>query len=133
MHRSEVDRWLDGYVEAWRTYDREQIAALFTADARYRYHPYDEWVEGREAIVSSWLGESALEGASTPDEPGTWEADYRTIAVDGDLAVVVGSTTYTAGPGGPVDRIFENCFIVRFDADGRCREFTEWYVERPRG
>ena len=133
MDRSEVDRWLAGYVEAWRTYDREQIAALFSADARYRYHPYDEWVAGREAIVRSWLGESALEGASTPDEPGTWEADYRAIAVDGDLAVVVGNTTYTAGPGGPVDRVFDNCFIVRFDAEGRCREFTEWYVERPRG
>ena len=133
MDRSEVDRWLAGYVEAWRTYDREQITALFSADARYRYHPYDEWVEGREAIVSSWLGESALEGASTPDQPGTWEADYRAIAVDGDLAVVVGSTTYMVGPGGAVDRVFDNCFIVRFDADGRCREFTEWYVERPRG
>jgi hypothetical protein len=133
MHRSEVDRWLAGYVEAWRTYDREQITALFSADARYRYHPYDEWVEGREAIVSSWLGESTLEGASTPDQPGTWEADYRAIAVDGDLAVVVGSTTYMVEPGGAVDRVFDNCFIVRFDADGRCREFTEWYVERPRG
>jgi hypothetical protein len=33
MHRSEVDRWLAGYIEAWRTYDRERIAALFSVDA----------------------------------------------------------------------------------------------------
>jgi hypothetical protein len=58
MDRGEVDRWLAGYVEAWRTYDRERIAALFSADAKYRYHPYDGWVRGRDAIVSSWLGES---------------------------------------------------------------------------
>src|SRR3954449_4068503 len=110
----------------------EQIAALFSADARYRYHPYDEWVRGRDAIVRSWLGERTAEGASTPDQPGTWEADYRTIAVDGDVAVVVGSTTYSVEPGGPVDRVYDNCFILNFDSDGCCREFTEWYVERPR-
>ncbi len=78
MGHDEVDRWLAGYVEAWRTNDRERIAALFSADAKYRFHPYDEWVCGREAIVSSWLGESDAEGASTPDQPGTWEAEYRT-------------------------------------------------------
>jgi ketosteroid isomerase-like protein len=132
MERDEVDRWLAGYVEAWRTYDRERIAALFSADARYRYHPYDEWVCGREAIVSSWLGESDGEGASTPDQPGTWEAEYRTIAVDGDAAVAVGSTMYSVEPGGPVDRVYDNCFVLNFDADGRCKEFTEWYVKRPR-
>jgi len=128
MQHGDVDRWLDGYIEAWRTNDRERIAALFSADAEYRYHPYDASVRGRDAIVSSWLGE----GASTPDQPGTWEAEYRTITVDGDVAVAVGSTTYVNEPGGPVDRVFDNCFVLRFDADGRCREFTEWYVKRPR-
>ena len=59
MQRSDVDRWLAGYVEAWRTYDREQIAALFGADAEYRYHPHDEPIRGRDAIVRSWLGESS--------------------------------------------------------------------------
>jgi hypothetical protein len=131
MERSEVDRWLAGYVEAWRTYDPEGIAALFSADARYRYHPYDEWIQGRDAIVGSWLGEGDAEGASTRDEPDTWEADYRTIAVDAGVAVATGSTAYSLTPGGPVDRVYDNCFVLAFDADGRCREFTEWYVERP--
>jgi ketosteroid isomerase-like protein len=131
MERSDVDRWLAGYVEAWQTYDRERIAALFSADAEYRYHPYDEPVRGRDAIVSSWRGESDVEGASTRDEPGTWNAEYRAIAVDGDVAVATGSTTYTTEPGGPVDSVYDNCFVMRFDADGRCRQFTEWYAERP--
>jgi hypothetical protein len=132
MEREDVDRWLARYVEAWRTYDREQIAALFSAGAQYRYHPYDEWINGREAIVGSWLGESDAEGVSTPDEPGTWQAAYRAIAVDGEDAVAVGHTSYSLEPGGPVDRVYDNCFVLRFDADGRCTEFTEWYVKRPR-
>jgi ketosteroid isomerase-like protein len=132
MQRSDVDRWLAAYVEAWRTYDGELIGRLFSADAEYRYHAYDEPIRGREAIVSAWLGESEAEGASTRDEPGTWEADYRTIAVDGDIAVATGHTTYTTEPGGPVDRVFDNCFVMRFDDEGRCSSFTEWYAERPR-
>jgi hypothetical protein len=131
MDRGHVDGWLAGYIEAWRTYDRERVAALFSADAQYRYHPYDEWIRGRDAIVSSWLGESDVQGASTPDPAGTWKAEYRTIAVDGDVAAATGSTTYFVEPGGPVDRIYDNCFVLKFAADGRCQEFTEWYVERP--
>jgi hypothetical protein len=82
--------------------------------------------------VRSWLGEGDAAGASTPDQSGTWEAEYRTFAVEGDVAVAIGSTTYAIEPGGPVDRVYDNCFVLRFDADGRCREFTEWYVKRPR-
>jgi hypothetical protein len=29
-----------------------------------------------------------------------------------------------------VVRIFHNCFVLRFDGDGRCREFTEYYMQR---
>ena len=131
MQRDDVDRWLARYIDAWRTYESEHIAALFSADAEYRYHPGDEPIRGRDAIVSAWLGEGDAEGASTRDQPGTWEAEYRTFAVDGERAVAIGSTTYAVEPGGPVDRVYDNCFVLRFDAGGRCQEFTEWYVKRP--
>jgi ketosteroid isomerase-like protein len=131
MHKADVDRWLEGYVEAWKTYDAERVAELFSADVSYRYHPYDEPLRGRDAVVSSWLGEGEHAGASTRDEPGACDACYRTIAVDGDTAVAIGATTYRPAPNEPVHRTFDNCFVIRFDATGRCREFTEWYVERP--
>ena len=41
MTRDDVPRWLDRYVEAWRSYDPDAIRALFSADAEYRYHPWD--------------------------------------------------------------------------------------------
>jgi hypothetical protein len=131
MDRVDVDEWLDAYVAAWKSYNREEIAALFGADVVYRYHPYDEPVRGRDAVVSSWLGEDEPEGASTRDPEGTYDATYRVVALDGDVAVATGTSTYLTSPGGPIDKVFDNCFVMRFDAAGRCREFTEWYIRRP--
>jgi ketosteroid isomerase-like protein len=128
VDKTEVDRWLRAYVEAWKSYDRDQIGELFAEDVKYRYHPYDDPVEGRDAVVRSWLGDA---GASTRDKKGTYDAAYRAVAVDGDLAVATGSSSYLSEPGGPVQKIFDNCFVMRFDSAGRCREFTEWYVPRP--
>jgi ketosteroid isomerase-like protein len=131
VDRNDVDRWLDAYVEAWKSYDREQIAALFSADITYRYHAYDEPVQGRDDVVRSWLGEDEPAGASSRDAEGTYDATYRTVAVEGDVAVATGNSSYRDAPGGPVSRVFDNCFVMRFDAAGRCREFTEWYIQRP--
>jgi ketosteroid isomerase-like protein len=131
MDKAAVDEWLRAYVVAWKSFDREQIGALFADDVSYRYHPYDEPVTGRAAVVASWLGEEEHEGASTVDPPGTFDVEYRAVAVDGDVAVATGSSRYHATPGGPLTKVFDNCFVMRFDADGRCREFTEWYMKRP--
>ena len=131
MDRADVDRWLEAYVNAWKSYRREEIEALFARDIQYRYHPYDDPVAGRDAVVASWLGEDAEPGASSRDEPGTYDASYRAIAVEGDVAVATGSSSYRSTPGGPVDKTFDNCFILRFDRDGRCVEFTEWFMQRP--
>jgi hypothetical protein len=37
-----VGRWLQAYVGAWKSYDRDQIGELFAEDVRYRYHPHDD-------------------------------------------------------------------------------------------
>ncbi len=53
MTRADVDQWLEAYVRAWKTYDRDRIAALFAEHVSYRYHPYDEPIVGRDAVVKS--------------------------------------------------------------------------------
>jgi hypothetical protein len=131
MDRIDVDEWLDAYVAAWKSYDPEQIGELFSADVAYRYHPYDEPLRGRDAVVRSWLGEDEADGASTRDPEGTYDATYRLVALDGDVAVATGSSTYRTRPDGPIDKVFDNCFVMRFDAAGRCCEFTEWFIQRP--
>ncbi len=130
MDHTAARAWLERYVEAWLTYDPGSIAELFSADVAYRYHPYDHPIEGREAVVASWLGESSEDGASDRDRPGTYEASYTPVAVDGDVVVATGTSSYRDEPGGPVVHVFHNCFVMRFDADGRCREFTEYYMKK---
>lgn len=62
---SYAERFLDGYLDAWRTNDHDSIRALFTADATYRSSARDlEPAEGIDEIVARWDAER--------DEPGTW-------------------------------------------------------------
>ena len=119
MTRTEFARWLEAYVDAWRTGDPGAIGALFSDDAEYRYHPWDEPLAGRDAIVADWI--------ENQDEPGTWSAAYRPFAVDGQDAVATGISRYDDAKG---KREYHNVFLCRFDELGRCREFTEVYAKR---
>lgn len=124
MDRTAVERWLGDYVAAWKSYDREQIAALYSDDVSCRYHPWDEPIVGREAVVESWFGVG--EGAPGRDPEGTYDGVYAVAVIEGDLAVVTGTSMYTDPPV-----VYDNCWLVRFDEEGRCREFVEWYMTRP--
>ena len=123
MDEAAVAAWLNDYSRAWGTYDPEEIGALFSEDIVYCYNPFDEPVRGREAVVASWLED--------PDEPGTYEASYRPVLVAGDQAVARGSSRYL-NPDGTVAEEYDNLFLLRFDGDGRCAEFREWYMARPK-
>jgi hypothetical protein len=113
-----VQRWLDGYVAAWRTYDEGAIRALFAADATYAYHPDDDPERGIDAIVAAWLSE--------PDDAAAWEATYAPSLIDGRRAIATGQTRYLE-----TGKVFSNLFELEFDADGRCTRFVEWYVAHP--
>jgi hypothetical protein len=119
MTHDDVQAWLDAYVDAWHTYDPASIADLFTEDATYAYHPWDkgeEVVRGRDAIIADWLEKQ--------DEPGSWEAQYRPLMVEGQRAVVTGTTRYADGV------FYWNLWVLRFDEDNRCAEYVEWYMTR---
>jgi len=131
VDRTDAQAWLDRYVAAWLSYDADDIASLFTEDVLYRYHPYDDPIVGREAVVASWLGEANSDGASTRDAPGTYAAQYEPVAVDGEVVVATGTSSYRERLDGPIVRVYHNCFVMRFDAEGRCQEFTEYYIRRP--
>ena len=127
MTKNDIQSWLDRYILAWRANQATAIEELFTEDATYRFHPYDDsdgMVVGRDAIVTAWL--------EKPDDPDAWEAAYEAWSVDGDRAVGVGTTRYLAMAERP-ERTYYNCFLMKFADDGRCSEFTEYYVRKPGG
>ena len=117
MSPQQVQSWLDAYCEAWQTYDPELIADLFSEDATYAYHPWDDPIHGREAIVSDWLADR--------DEPGSWEADYYPLLISDGGVAIQGQTRYTSG------KVYENLWILEFNEDGKCTRFVEWFMMPP--
>ncbi len=125
INHATVAEWLNAYVEAWKSYDPQAIGNLFAADATYSYNPFDdEAVRGRDAIVAHWL--------EYRDAPGTYDAHYEPIAVDGNIAVANGRTHYVEVDDKMPAKVFDNIFVLRFDDQGQCVEFREWYMQ-PRG
>ena len=125
MHEeSDVDRqafqgWLDRYVEAWKSYDPQQIGLLFSADAEYRYHPQDEPLKGRDEIVANWV--------ENKDDPGTYDAKYEVAAIDGETHVANGWSRYFEE--GKLHDEYLNVYFIKFDGNGRATEFTEYWIQ----
>jgi ketosteroid isomerase-like protein len=117
MERELVDAWVRGYLKAWESNDGEDIGALFSDEARYYTAPWRPPWEGRAGIVTGWLDRK--------DEAGQWEFTYETIAVADDLAVVRGRTIYRDEG----NKAYANLWLIRLTEDGRCSEFTEWWME----
>ena len=108
-----MEAWIEGYERAWRTAGTGPLAELFTEDASYRMSPYEEPVVGLAAIGVLWERERV-----GPEEG--FEMSHEIVAVDGGTAVVRLEVRYEAGAE------YRDLWLVRFAADGRCREFEEW-------
>jgi SnoaL-like domain len=113
MDRAHVEAWIEGYERAWRTAGTGPLAELFTEDASYRMSPYEEPVVGLAAIGALWERERV-----GPEEG--FEMSHEIVAVDGGTAVVRLEVRYEAGAE------YRDLWLIRFAADGRCREFEEW-------
>lgn len=112
-----LNTWMNAYLRAWDSNDPADIAALFTEDALYFTAPYDPpWV-GREEIVAGWI--------SIEDARGTFEFEWEPVSVAGEVQVVRGTARYPT-------TTYSNLWVLRLTDDGRCREFTEYWMEHPR-
>lgn len=118
MDDASVEAWIDGYERAWRTAGTAGLGALFTPDGTYLQGPYRTPVVGLAAIAEMW--EAERDG---PDE--AFEMSRQVVAVDGDTAVARLRVRYQRG------REYQDLWIMRFDAEGRCRHFEEWPIAAP--
>ena len=113
-----VRAWVDAYVRAWNSNDPAEIAALFAEDAAYYTEPYSRPWRGRAEIVRRWLDRK--------DEPGDTAFRWQPLAVGPWGAIVQGETVYRRPP-----QAYSNLWVIRLDGEGRCTEFTEWWMQHP--
>ena len=118
-HARRVDAWIDDYVRAWSSNDPADIRALFAQDAAYYTEPHSQPWRGRDEIVRQWLDRK--------DEPGQTEFRWHPLAVTPEVAIIQGETVYHTPP-----HTYSNLWVIRLDAEGRCTEFTEWWMGHPK-
>jgi ketosteroid isomerase-like protein len=121
--RAQITAWLAEYERAWRTAGTAGLGQLFSENATYRLSPYDEPVEGLDAIAAMWERER-----TGPEERFTMSSEI--VAVDRDTAVVRVEVDYA----GPPAREYRDLWVIEFDDAGRCQAFEEWpfWPEQPR-
>lgn len=111
--------WIERYKTAWASNAPDDIRALFSLDATYSYRPNDpRRVRGVDDIAASWI--------ESKDDPGDCTFEYWVLSETGELAIVQGVTDYTASGG----LVYDNLWVIRWGADERADDFTEWYIAR---
>jgi hypothetical protein len=112
-----VSTWVANYLVAWKSNEPDDIRALFTDEATYSGLPHDErsW-HGIDEIVAGWLGHA--------DAPDSFTFEWHPVAREGDTAVVQAAVEYVGST------TWDDLWVIRFAADGRAVEFTEWPIAR---
>lgn len=114
-----VAGWMDSYRDAWISNDPGDVAALYTEDATCAVEPFGDPWRGHDEIVRRWTVGIAQRVALT----------HEVLAIEGDLAVVHWHV-FTQNAGDPVRTEYDGILVLRFGADGRCRDQREWFSRR---
>lgn len=114
----DISSWVTGYRRAWESNSPDDIRALFSEDAEYRTDPWLQPWRGHDEIVEQWRERA--------DDPGSTTFTWSPLVETDDLSVVQGETAYKDG------RTYSNLWVVKFDEDGRAKEFTEWWMDKSR-
>jgi SnoaL-like domain len=59
MDRQDLVIWMRALRSAWMDADPTAFGELFTEDALYQAHPFEEPLRGRVAIIDYWLHETS--------------------------------------------------------------------------
>ncbi|MEX2144099.1 MAG: nuclear transport factor 2 family protein [Anaerolineales bacterium] len=114
----DFEKWVQGYLKAWKTNECTDIEALFTEEATYLTQAFREPWKGREMIVNGWLERAGWQGQ--------WSFEYEWVAIEGNVGVLEGVTTYQSQGSA-----YNNIWVIVLDADGLCCEFREQWVQKP--
>ena len=119
MNETQFAAWLDAYGRAWQEGDAKAVMTLFAAGATYHETPFDPPLMGLDAIHDHWkagAGQTQTEVVFT----------YDVLSVAGDLGLAHWRATFVRLPARSAVRL-DGALAARFDANGRCTEFREWW------
>ena len=118
MSPVEIDAWLTSYGRAWQAKDPIAFSELFSVDAAYYWTPFREPQLGRPAIASAvgaaFAGQRDIHfsfrllAASTAPVVAHWTCEFTRISSERRVRV-------------------DGIFVLRFDDQGLCEEFREWW------
>jgi len=117
------ESWLAAYGRAWEARDPRAAAELFSEAATYRETPFEEPARGRKAIADYWSR------VTSGHERVRFGHEILAVADDTGIARWRASFRSTSS-GRPVE--LDGIFVIRMGADGRCKEFREWWHYRER-
>ena len=114
--------WLDGYRDAFLRFDPSAAGALFGTDVIYVDSPFADPVRGRPNVERYW--------ARAGEHMAEVEFGFEVLAVAGDVGIARVRDRLTRTSTGRRSG-YDGIFLCRFDADLRCVEFREWWVQDP--
>ena len=130
MTRDDVQAWLDRYIAAWAADDAAAIGDLFTDGRALSLPPVRRWASSG-AMRSSGPGSNrrATRAHATSRAPGRPTTSRSPSTAIGRSPWAGAATTRTRRVDG--QDLWDNVYLLEFGDDGRCRAFTESFVERP--
>lgn len=112
----DVQRWLDGYRDAWEGRDPDAAAALFTEDAIYQEQPYEEPYRGPAGVREYWTKTTATHSDVV--------LRYGKPIIDGDRAAVEWWVTLK---NDGFELTLAGEFYLIFDESGLVRVLREYW------
>ena len=119
LDRERAAAFVDGYGQAWESWDIAGFVALFSDEVVYVAHPTEETVLGREALRGYLRKEETEQGAVS--------VRMGKPIIDGNHVVAEFWVTRT---NGDEEATLAGCFIAQLDpTDGRCKDFREYWFD----
>jgi hypothetical protein len=117
LTREAFEAWLRRYGAAWEARDPDAAGALFAADARYHWTPFQKPKRGPAAIAAAWR-----EATSRQRDV---RFSFEVLALDGPTGIARWRTRLARPSGREIE--LDGVLLAEFDADARCRLFREWW------
>ena len=124
MDEGQAREWLDRYGVAWERKDPKSVVGLFTEDATYRETPFDEVMQGRNAIADYWQ--------EIPDTQKDITFSYEVLSVQGDRVFATWHSKYKRVRNDSAIEL-DGIFVLDFSDEGLCRSLVEWWHMKEEG